>query len=243
MNPLQHPIPSGFDGTSTASDVLGDRDLTGTVALVTGGYAGLGLEVTRTLAGAGATVVVPARTPDKARAALAGEDGVELEALDLADPASIEALVGRFLASGRALDILVNNAGIMAAPQTRDARGYESHFATNHLGHFALTAGLWPALTRAAGARVVSLTSLAHRFSPVDFDDVNFERRDYEKWSAYGQSMSAKSLFAVALDERAKERGVRAFAVHPGRIDTEITRFLSSTVWAASTPRTPTSPG
>ena len=142
MTTEQKPVNSGFGAKTTAREVLAGRDLTGKTAVVTGGYSGVGLETTRALAEAGATVIVPARTQEKARAALAGIPRVELETLELIDPASIDGFAGRFLSSGRPLDILVNNAGIMAPPLRRDARGYESQFATNHLGHFQLTARL-----------------------------------------------------------------------------------------------------
>lgn len=227
MTNPQTPLQSGFGAMTTTADVLDGRDLIGTVAIVTGGYSGLGREVTRSLAAAGATVIVPARDPRKAAEALAGIPRVEQETLDLADAVSIDAFADRFLASGRALDILINNGGIMAVPFSRDERGYESHFATNHLGHFQLTERLWPALVAGTGARVVSLTSRAYRFSNVDFDDPHFANRDYEKWSGYAQSMTAKALFAVALDTRGAEHGVRAFAVHPGTILTPLVRHLS----------------
>src|SRR5262244_4018299 len=159
MTTEQKPLKSGFGAKTTAREVLAGSDLTGKIAIVTGGYSGVGLETTRALAEAGATVVVPARTLEKARTALDGIPRVELETLELIDPASIDAFADRFLDSGRPLDILINNAGIMAPPLQRDARGYESQFATNHLGHFQLTARLWPALQRAGHARVVSVSS------------------------------------------------------------------------------------
>ena len=139
-NTKQTLIHSGFGATTTAREVLGNRRLDGVVAVVTGGYAGVGLETTRALAGAGATVVVPARTPDKARAALAGMDRVEVESLDLFIPETIDAFARRFVESARPLNILINNAGIMAPPLARNAGGIESQLATNHLGHFQLTA-------------------------------------------------------------------------------------------------------
>ena len=178
MTSKQAPLPSGFNAKSTVTEVLGNRRLDGVLAIVTGGYAGVGLETTRVLTGAGATVIVPARTPDKARAALAGFERVELEALDLADPKSIDAFAERFVASKRALPLLINNAGIMATPLTRDARGFESQLATNHIGHFQLNLRLWPALLQAQGARVVQLTSAGHRRAGVDFEDPQFERRE-----------------------------------------------------------------
>lgn len=222
----QIPIPSGFGHQSTAQEVLAGIDLKDQVAIVTGGYSGLGLESTRALAKAGAQVIVPARTPAKAQAALRDVPGVEQAALDLADPASIDRFAAGFLASGRPLHILINNAAIMACPLTRDARGFEAQFATNHLGHFHLTARLWPALRLAGKARVVALSSIGHRRAPVNLDDPSFERGPYDKWEAYGRAKSANALFAIGLDQRACGFNVRAFAVHPGGIMTDLQRFM-----------------
>ena len=139
--------------------------------------------------------------------------------MDLLDPASIDGFAETFLASGRPLHILVNSAGIMALPTlTRDSRGYECQFATNHLGHFQLVARLWPALRQANGARVVSVSSWGHHYSPVVFDDPNFNHRPYDPWVGYGQSKTANILFAVELDKRGKAEGIRAFSLHPGSI-------------------------
>ncbi|MBM7566330.1 oxidoreductase [Paenibacillus sacheonensis] len=223
----QTPISSGFGANTTALEVVKGSDLQGKIAIVTGGHSGIGLETTRALAAAGAVVVVAARSPEQAGPALAGIAGTEVEKLDLSDPASIDAFARRFLATGRPLHFLIANAGIMAPPLARDARGYESQFATNHLGHFQLTLRLWPALKQAESARVVSLSSAGVRFGGVDFEDPNFEKRDYDKWKAYGQSKTANALFAVGLDKRGYADGIRAFSVHPGRIDTELARFLS----------------
>ncbi|MZQ86428.1 SDR family NAD(P)-dependent oxidoreductase [Paenibacillus sp. 5J-6] len=223
----QQPIHSGFGAQSTAREVLEGIDLSGKTAIVTGGYSGVGLETTRALAEAGATVIVPARTPEKARASVAGIPRVELAELDLIDRDSIDAFAQQFLESGRALDILINNAGIMAPPLVRDKRGYESQFATNHLGHFQLTLQLWPALKQAGSARVVSVSSTGVRFGGVNFEDIHYEQQEYDKWKAYGQSKSANALFAVALDKRGQAHGVRAFSVHPGRIMTDLVRFMS----------------
>src|SRR5882672_4158433 len=175
MKTRQAPLPSGYTAKTTALEAIGNRKLDGLTAIVTGGHAGLGLETTRVLSGAGATVIAGARSLDKARVGLAGIARVEIEPLDLIDPASVEGFARRFLASGRPLHILVNNAGIMATPLVRDGRGFESQFATNHLGHFQLTARLWPALRKAKGARVVSLSSRGHAYGSVDFDDPSFE--------------------------------------------------------------------
>jgi NAD(P)-dependent dehydrogenase (short-subunit alcohol dehydrogenase family) len=227
MDTTQQPIGSGYGPHTTAREIAATADLTGTQVVITGGYAGLGLETTRVLAERGAEIIAGARDVAKATENLAGIPNIIVRPLDLADPASIDRFADDVLASAGAIDLLINNAGIMATPLTRDARGYELQFATNHLGHFQLTNRLLPALER-RGARVVSLTSAGHRFSAVDFDDPNFLRRPYDKWKAYGQSKSANSLFAVELDARMKDRGVRAFAVHPGRIlDTELVRHIS----------------
>lgn len=226
MTTAQAPIGSGFGATSTAEEVIQGIDLSGRTAIVTGGYAGIGLETTRVLSAAGATVIVPARTPDKARANLAGLPRVELGKLDLQDPASIDAFAREFLASGRPLHLLINSAGVMATPLTRDHRGFEIQFATNHLGHFQLTLRLLPALVQANGARVIALSSRGHRYSAVDSHDPQFDHRPYDKWQAYGQSKTANALFALELDRREAGRGVRAFSVHPGGILTDLTRHL-----------------
>jgi NAD(P)-dependent dehydrogenase (short-subunit alcohol dehydrogenase family) len=226
----QRPLPSGFGARSTAWDVLSGIGLNGKRAIVTGGYSGLGLETTRALTDAGADVIAPGRSPDKAQAALASIPRVKAAALDLADPASIDAFAASIMADGTPLPILICNAAIMACPLERDARGYESQFATNQLGHWRLIARLWPALAQAGqagGARVVCLSSIGHRISPVDFDDPHYTNRAYDKWNAYGQAKTANALTAVALDAKAKIHGVRAFAVHPGGIMTDLQRSLS----------------
>ncbi|MGQ7885426.1 SDR family NAD(P)-dependent oxidoreductase [Paenibacillus sp. WC2504] len=223
----QVPILSGFGAQSTAREVVAGVDLKGKIAIVTGGYSGIGLETTRALAEAGASVIVPARSVESARTAVAEIDGVKVAELDLINPASIDAFAKHFLAFGKPIHILINNAGIMTPPLTRDARGYESQFAINHLGHFHLTARLWPALKQENGARVVSLSSSGIRFGGVNFDDPNYELREYNKQQAYGQSKSATSLFAVALDRRGAVDGVRSFAVHPGAIMTNLVRYMS----------------
>ncbi|MFC5359315.1 oxidoreductase [Azospirillum himalayense] len=237
ISPDQTPIGSGFGPATTAAEAVRGIDLRGRVAVVTGGYSGIGLETTRALAEAGATVIVPARDRIRAAAVLAGLDRVELEALDLADAVSVAAFARRFCQSGRPLSILVNSAGIMATPLHRDADGREGQFATNHLGHFRLTLALWRALRaagrEAGGARVVSVSSRGHQIAGIDFDDLDFERRPYDKWIAYGQSKTANALFAVALDRRGREHGVRAFSLHPGQILTELSRHLSAEEIAA----------
>ncbi|MFI9389581.1 SDR family NAD(P)-dependent oxidoreductase [Streptomyces bauhiniae] len=221
MTHRQHPIGSGFTAASTADDVLAGTDLTGKNVIITGGHAGIGLEATRALSKAGASVTVGARTPDRARAALAasGIDGVEVSQLDLLDPASIDAFTQRRLASGRPLHILLNSAGTPAPAQlVQDARGYEVQFATNHLGHFQLTLGLLPALRAAHGARVVNVTSGAQRFGGIRWDDPHFAGGGYQPGVAYAQSKVANVLFAVELDRRWAEDRVRGYAAHPGVI-------------------------
>lgn len=224
---LQRPMGSGFGAASTSADVINGIDLAGKTAIVTGGYAGIGLETVKALASAGARVIVPARNVEKAKRSLAGIANVELEEVDLANAASIDGFADRFLASGRALHLLINNAGIMWAPLQRDERGNESQLSTNHLGHFQLTARLWSALAMARGARVVNVSSWGHHYSPVVFDDPNFLGREYQTLSAYGQSKTASTLFSLELDARGKGAGVRAYSVHPGIIaGTELSRNL-----------------
>ncbi|ACT92759.1 SDR family NAD(P)-dependent oxidoreductase [Dyadobacter fermentans] len=224
-NHHQKPTDSGFDAFSTAQDVIRGIDLTGKTIIVTGGYAGIGLETVKTFAQAGARVIVPARDVPKAARNLAGIPNTTVESLDLTSPASIDSFAARFLESGQPLDILVNNAGIMWVPLLRDARGYESQLSTNHLGHFQLTARLWPALKLSGNARVISVSSFGHHIAPFDFDDPNFEQREYETLAGYGQSKTANNLFAVALDHLGQSHGVRAFSLHPGSVNgTELGR-------------------
>ncbi|MDQ0755681.1 SDR family NAD(P)-dependent oxidoreductase [Arthrobacter sp. B3I4] len=231
LTPRQR-IGSCFGPRSTAAEVVAGVDLDGKTAVVTGGYSGLGLETVRALVSAGARVMVPARRPGHAREVLdeAGLNGVQVAELDLADLQSVRDFTQGFLASdylgdARSLDILINNAAIMATPERRVGPGWEAQFATNHLGHFALANLLWPALAAGSGARVVALSSTGHKLSPIRFADINFDA-GYDKWKAYGQAKAANALFAVQLDALGKSAGVRAFAVHPGGIMTELQRHL-----------------
>ena len=227
MTTSQRPLNSPFDAASTAGDVMADIDLSGRTAMVTGGYSGIGLITARALAKAGARVVVPARDVARAAAALQDTPGVAIESMNLIDAASVEALGERMRARGAPVHILINSAGVMASPLSRDAAGHESQFATNHLGHFRLTQALWPLLV-AQGARVIAVSSRGHQIAGVDFDDIDFERRPYDKWVAYGQSKTANALFALALDRRGEADGVRAFSLHPGQILTDLARHLSA---------------
>lgn len=215
---LQHPLGTGFNASSTTTDVLKGIDLSSKIAIVTGGYSGLGLETTKALSGAGATVIVPARPLDKelANENLKDLKNVELAEIDLMDQQSIDRFADQFLASNRPLHLLINNAGIMFVPLRRNNRGIESQLATNYLSVFQLTSKLWPALKKANGARVVNISSQGHQFSPFNFEDSNFENREYESLIGYGQSKTAVNLFTVELDNRGNKYGVRAYAVHPG---------------------------
>ncbi|MCE7067120.1 SDR family NAD(P)-dependent oxidoreductase [Dyadobacter sp. CY326] len=225
---LQKPLGSGFDAASTASDVIKGIDLSGKVAIVTGGNAGIGLETTKVLAAAGATVIVAARDLEKARRNLQGIPNVELGKIDFMDPSSIDAFAQAFIETGRPLHLLINNAGIMWVPLRRDSRGIESQLATNYLGQFQLTARLWPALKSADGARIINVSSLGHQMAPFNFDDPNFLHREYETLQAYGQSKTASNLFALELDNIGKAFNVRSFALHPGSIyGTELGREAS----------------
>lgn len=235
MSTPQAPIGSGFGAASTAQEVIAGHDLSGKVAIVTGGYAGLGLETARVMVAAGAKVIVPARNIEKARAAGQSVPGLTFAYMDLMDPNSIDEFADRFLEDGDPLHFLINNAAVMANPLTRDRRGYESQFSTNHLGHFQLAARLWPALVKAEGARVVAVSSRGHVRAGVDFEDTMFETREYQPYVAYGQSKTANALFAVSLDALGARHGVRAFSLHPGGIvTTDLVRHQSREYLQAS---------
>jgi NAD(P)-dependent dehydrogenase (short-subunit alcohol dehydrogenase family) len=220
-----------FGATSTADEVLAGVDLKGKRVLVTGVSAGLGVETARVLAARGAHVIGAARDLAKAEGAMAqawaeakNGGGLELVALDLASLASVRACADRLVASGKPLDLVINNAGVMACPLMRTADGFEMQFGTNHLGHFVLVNRIASLLQ--PGARVVALSSSGHRFADVDLDDPNFERTEYDPWLGYGRSKTADILFAVEFDRRHRDRGVRATAVHPGGIQTELSRHI-----------------
>ncbi|PTE12366.1 SDR family NAD(P)-dependent oxidoreductase [Mesorhizobium helmanticense] len=227
MREWQTPLYTPFEPTVTAEEAARGVDLTGQVALVTGGSSGLGLETVRVLAASGASISVPATDPIAAHAALKGIGGVEVWPIDLLDHISVKAFAKAFLKRQRRLDLLVLNAGVMARPLFRDEDGREGHFSINYLGHFRLTALLWPALLAVAKSRVVVLSSRAHQMCDLDLDDLDFVRRPYDKWMAYGQSKTANALFAVALDTRGRRHGVSAFSVHPGMIMTPGIRHLT----------------
>ncbi len=221
-----------FGALSTTDEVLAGVDLSGKRVLVTGVSAGLGVETARALAARGAHVIGAARDLRKAESAMeqAWESaknggGVELIALDLASLASVRACADKLVAAGKPLDLVINNAGVMACPFSRTADGFEMQFGTNHLGHFVLVnriAGLIK-----AGGRLVNLSSAGHRYSDVNLDDPNFEHTEYTPFGAYGRSKTANILFAVEFDRRHRDRGVRATALHPGGIQTELSRHMS----------------
>ena len=229
-------ITSAFGARTTALEAIKGISLTGRNAIVTGGASGLGLETSRALASAGAALTLAVRNLAQGQAAadvLRAEvpaAQVSVGLLDLSDLASVRDFAADWMLPGAALDILINNAAIMACPLTRSPQGWEAQFATNHLGHFALTTALLPALQKAArktgDARVVSLSSSGHKISGVEFDDIHFERREYNKWKAYGQAKSANALMALGLHLRYGDQGVTANAVHPGGIMTGLQKFL-----------------
>jgi len=236
---------SQFDATSTTDEVIDGVALPGVLALVTGASSGLGVETARALAGAGAGVIMSARNPDKLAGAVAAVEaavpGAEIESLlmDLADLDSVRGAAAQALERYPAINLLVNNAGVMACPLMRTAQGFEMQFGTNHLGHFLFTCLLAPALLAGAPARVINLSSAGHKFGNTNFDDPNYQHREYDKWQAYGESKTANALFSVGLDARLGGRGVRAFAVHPGVIMTELARHMDESDFQALSERTP----
>ncbi|MGW1465708.1 SDR family NAD(P)-dependent oxidoreductase [Streptomyces sp. NPDC002308] len=221
----QQPLGSPFSAASTAEDVLAGADLSGKTAVVTGGYSGLGLETSRALTAAGARVIVPARRPGVAEAALADVKGCEVVPMDLADLDSVRTAAAHISASVTRLDLLMAVAGVMATPERRVGPGWESQLAANHFGHFTLACELYPLLAAAGGARVVVNSSAGHTLTDFRRHDPHF-RTGYDKWLAYGQSKTANILFAVHLDALGREDGVRAFSLHPGKIITGLQREM-----------------
>ncbi|MFJ9033700.1 SDR family NAD(P)-dependent oxidoreductase [Streptomyces sp. NPDC102274] len=228
-------ITSRFSTAATAADVAESIDLSGQTAIITGGASGIGRETARVLATAGADVTLAVRNLDQGLAAAAELNAaatghVSAALLDLADPASIAAFARRVT---EPVNILINNAGVMAVPtRTTTPAGLEIQLATNHLGHFLLSRRLHGALLAAEQARVVSLSSSAHHFSGINFDDINFERRPYDPWAAYGQSKTANALFAVEAQRRWRPDGITVNAVMPGNIETNLQRFVPDEVRA-----------
>jgi len=226
-----------FDAESTTDEVLEGVDLTGKRVLVTGVSAGLGVETVRTLVAHGATVVGTARDLSKARRALAevfphaAKGGtIDLVEMDLASLKSVRKAAAELIAQARPFDVIIANAGVMACPQGKTADGFETQFGTNHLGHFVFINKLVPLLK--PGGRIVTLSSAGHQLSDVNIDDPNFLKTEYSPFPAYGRSKTANILYAVALDRRLKARGIRATAVHPGGIQTELGRHLTPEIMA-----------
>ena len=224
-----------FGATSTTDEVLEGVDLSGKRILVTGVSAGLGVETARTLAAHGAQVVGAARDLNKAktateqvRAQAANGGGLELVELDLASLASVRACADALISTGDLFDLVIANAGVMACPKSYTSDGFETQFGTNHLGHFVLVNRIVSLLK--SGARLVNLSSAGHRFSDVDLGDPNFEHTPYTEFGAYGRSKTANILFAVEFDRRHKAAGIRATAVHPGAIHTELGRHMTPEV-------------
>jgi NAD(P)-dependent dehydrogenase (short-subunit alcohol dehydrogenase family) len=221
----------GFD--TTTDEVIEGVDLGGKHAIVTGASTGIGVETARALAAAGANVVLAARNKERTEEAAATirervpGARVEVGVLDLTSLELVRAFTAWYLDTHDELNLLVNNAGVMYTPLERTAEGFEMQFGTNHVGHFLLTCLLVPALLAGAPSRVVNLSSGGHVGSDIVWDDPNFERREYDKFAAYGQSKTANILFSVELDRRLGDRGVHAYAVHPGMISTELGRYMT----------------
>ena len=228
-------MTNSFGATSTTDQVLQGVNLSGKRVLVTGVSAGLGVETARALAAHGAQVIGAARDLAKARTATeqvrvqaANGGSLELVELDLASLASVRRCADGLLAAGKPFDLIIANAGVMACPKGKTADGFETQFGTNHLGHFVLVNRVASLLR--PGSRLVNLSSSGHRYADVDLEDPNFEHTPYEEFVAYGRSKTANVLFAVEFDRRHKARGVRATAVHPGGIKTELSRHLTPEV-------------
>jgi NAD(P)-dependent dehydrogenase (short-subunit alcohol dehydrogenase family) len=227
-------MPMRYGWETTTADLLDGRSLSGRRILVTGGTSGLGLETARAVAAHGADVVITARNAAKGeraastiRATAAPGASVEVCELDLESLASVRACAERLLAGGVPLDLVFANAGVMACPEGRTREGFETQIGTNHIGHFVLANKLAPLVARSGSGRIVVTSSASHRISDVNLEDPNFERTPYDAWQAYGRSKTANVLYAVELDRRLKGRGVRACAIHPGAIHTELARHLT----------------
>jgi NAD(P)-dependent dehydrogenase (short-subunit alcohol dehydrogenase family) len=228
------PTSERTDGrTATAAEMIAGHDLTGKVAIVTGGCGGVGYETVKALAGAGARIVIAGRDPAKGADAVSrvraatGNQSIVFDQLDLSSLAVVQTWARKYAAGGEPLHILVNNAAVMWPPAQRTADGFESHLAINHLAHFALTLGLLPCLEAAGDARVICLSSSAHRRSDIHYEDPNYDRRPYDPAEAYGQSKTANALFAVGLSARFAGSHLTANAVMPGAIRTGLMRHLS----------------
>ena len=223
----QKPINSGFSNKSEPKDILKNIDLHNKVAIVTGGYSGIGLETTKALVAAGANVIIPAKRPEIANQNLNGVvSETNIIKMDLGNLNSVKNFTNSFKENFNTLSLLINNAGIMACPETRVGDNWESQFAINHIGHFLLTRELMNILADTEGSRFVSLSSSAHALTGILWDDIHFNKQPYNKWMAYGQSKTASSLIAIELNKKMKDYGVESFSVHPGGIITPLQRYL-----------------
>jgi len=232
---MQNEIKTRFDLNATADEVIAGFDLSGKLAVVTGGAAGIGKETARALASRGARVIIGGRNKaalDAAAQELSSFGTVLAHELDLLSLKSVSRFADSVISLDRPLDLLFLNAGIMAAPLSRSAEGIESQLATNFIGHAALTSKLVPTLLAAAEPRIISLSSSAHQMSPIVFEDINFERRAYDPWEAYGQSKTANALLSVHVWNELGPRGVTAHAVHPGGVFTGLMKHVTGDVAA-----------
>ncbi|EJP71216.1 MAG: retinol dehydrogenase 12 [SAR86 cluster bacterium SAR86A] len=223
----QTPTKSGFHSKTNANEITNGIDLNEKIAIVTGGYSGIGLETTRELVATGAKVIIPAKRTEVAVQNLEGIVSKEnIVEMDLGNLNSVKKFTEDFKESFGKLDLLINNAGIMACPETRIGNGWESQFAVNHIGHFLLTKELMDTMAENDSARFVSLSSSAHSLTGILWDDIHFQNNSYDKWMAYGQSKTASSLIAIEFHRRMVDKGVSGFSVHPGGILTPLQRHL-----------------
>jgi NAD(P)-dependent dehydrogenase (short-subunit alcohol dehydrogenase family) len=229
ISKLQKPLDSGFNSKTYSDEITKDIDLTGKIAIVTGGYSGIGIETTRALINSGAEVIIPAK---RSEVAIKNLEGIvsknNVVEMDLSDLNSVKNFTDGYKESFNRLDLLINNAGIMACPETRIGNNWESQIAINHFGHFMLTKELMDMMADNDGARFVSLSSSAHSLTGILWDDIHFLNNPYDKWMAYGQSKTASSLIAIEFDRLMEDKGVRGFSVHPGGIMTPLQRHLQN---------------
>ena len=229
ISKLQKPLDSGFNSKTYADEITKDIDLTAKIAIVTGGYSGIGIETTRALINSGAEVIIPAK---RSEVAIKNLEGIvsknNVVEMDLSDLNSVKNFTDGYKESFNRLDLLINNAGIMACPETRIGNNWESQIAINHFGHFMLTKELMDMMADNDGARFVSLSSSAHSLTGILWDDIHFLNNPYDKWMAYGQSKTASSLIAIEFDRLMEDKGVRGFSVHPGGIMTPLQRHLQN---------------